>query len=187
MTEQQPYAVLAVHPGFELRNYPSHTVAQVTVHSDFEAAGNTAFRYLFGYISGQNRQGGQQLDELSPDQAILQASQQIPMTAPVLLQPQSTSGVFTVAFVLPGTLTAETAPDPEDPAVSIVAVPESRAAAASFSGRWTAGNYLEHAAALEEAVGAAGFTALGQPRFARFNPPYTPWFLRRNEVIQTVE
>lgn len=187
MTEQQPYEVLAVLPGFELRNYPAHVVAQVTVHSDFESAGNTAFRYLFGYISGNNRRGGPALQDVSADQAEVEFSQQIPMTAPVLLQPEGSADVFTVAFVLPEAFSAETAPDPQDPAVSIVAVPESRAAAASFSGRWTAKNYLDHAGALGEAAEAAGFTVLGLPRFARFDPPYTPWFLRRNEVIQTVE
>ncbi|MFJ7749601.1 SOUL family heme-binding protein [Arthrobacter sp. NPDC097144] len=186
MTEQQPYEVLAVLPGFELRNYPAHVVAQVTVHSDFESAGNTAFRYLFGYISGNNRGGPARL-KVSADQGEVRFPQQIPMTAPVLLQPEDSAGVFTVAFVLPEAFSAETAPDPEDPAVSIVAVPESRAAAAAFSGRWTVKNYLDHAGALGETVEAAGFTALGLPRFARFDPPYTPWFLRRNEVIQTVE
>jgi hypothetical protein len=36
-------------------------------------------------------------------------------------------------------------------------------------------------------VEAAGLQAVGPPRFARFNPPFTPWFLRRNEVVQGVE
>ncbi|WP_104054270.1 MULTISPECIES: heme-binding protein [unclassified Arthrobacter] len=184
MTEQQPYQVLAVLPGFELRNYPAHLVAQVTVHSSIEAAGNTAFRYLFGYISGKNRSNP--LDP-SQDPAIHSRPVKIPMTAPVVLHPQTLDETYTVAFVLPETLSTDTAPDPDDPAVTIVAMPESRGAAASFSGRWTSRNYLDHAAALGEAVSAAGLTPLGLPRFALFDPPYRPWFLRRNEVVQTVE
>ncbi|WAP50414.1 heme-binding protein [Arthrobacter sp. ATA002] len=195
MTEQQPYTVLDNLPGFELRLYPSHLVAQVTVHSALEDAGGTAFAYLFGYISGENTLGtGQARGGVAPvagaagsggDPAAV--ARRIPMTAPVLLQPESLAGTYTVGFVLPASLSAATAPDPADPAVSLVAVPEARGAAARFTGRWTAHNYEDHAAALGEAVAAAGLTVRGLPRFALFDPPYKPWFLRRNEVVQTVE
>ena len=190
MTEQQPYEVLAVLPGFELRNYPAHLVAQVTVRSTFESAGNTAFRHLFGYISGQNTFTGPlraSLEVAAGDQADAPLPVKIPMTAPVLLQPESLAGVYTVAFVLPETLSSDAAPAPDDPAVTILAIPQSRGAASSFSGRWTSRNYLDHATALGHAVSDAGFTAVGLPRFALFDPPYKPWFLRRNEVIQTLE
>ena len=184
MTEQQPYEVLGVHPGFELRNYPIHLVAQVTVQSTLESAGNSAFRYLFGYISGQNKRSEPAVPE--NDQAADPPSLKIPMTAPVILQPHEQEGTYTVAFVLPASMLAADAPFPNDPAVSIETVPASRGAAASFPGRWTSRNYLDHAKALEEAIRAAGFTPQGLPRFALFDPPYKPWFLRRNEVIQTV-
>lgn len=174
MTEQQPYEVLGDFPGFELRLYPAHLTAQVTVHSVMSAAGSTAFRYLFGYISGQNTAGH---DTPGPDA-------QIPMTAPVLLQPDSLAETYTVAFVLPSSMSIDTAPTPDDPAVSLMVMPAARGAAVSFSGRWTDRNYLDHARALEEAVAAAGFTPQGYPRFALFDPPYKPWFLRRNEVVQ---
>ena len=185
MTEQQPYEVLAVLPGFELRHYPAHTVAQVTVRSTLDAAGNSAFRYLFGYISGQNRLSPppESVGEDSADPLALK----IPMTAPVLLHPQAAEGMYTVAFVLPESMTEEAAPFPNDPAVSITTVGESRAAAAAFSGRWTSRNYLDHAADLGTAIEAAGLTPVGLPRFALFDPPFKPWFLRRNEVVQTVE
>ncbi|MDN3483666.1 heme-binding protein [Arthrobacter sp. APC 3897] len=184
MTEQQPYQILAVLPGFELRNYPAHLVAQVTVRSTIEEAGGTAFRYLFGYISGRNHSS---LPDPSREPGTDGMPVKIPMTAPVILQPQVPDETYTVAFVLPESMSADAAPDPDDPAVDVVAVPESRAAAASFSGRWTSRSYLDHAAALGEAVAAAGLIPLGLPRFALFDPPYKPWFLRRNEVVQTVE
>ncbi|MCC3274789.1 MULTISPECIES: SOUL family heme-binding protein [unclassified Arthrobacter] len=184
MTEQQPYTVLGRYPGFELRHYPAHVLAQVTVNAGFEGAGNTGFRYLYRYISGRNssRAG---LDPYPPGE--VQFSENLAMTAPVLLEPSPIAGAFTVAFVLPGDLTALTAPVPEDPAVSIVAVPGQTGAAAAFSGRWNEANYQAHLAALQAAVGAEGFSLLGNPRFARFDPPYRPWFLRRNEVVQDVE
>ena len=55
MTEEQPFEVVRSYDRFELRRYPSLVVAEVSVEQAFEKAGNTAFRYLFGYITGQNR------------------------------------------------------------------------------------------------------------------------------------
>lgn len=184
MTEQQPYTVLARFPGFELRHYPAHVLAQVTVNSGFEGAGTTGFRYLHAYISGQNaaRTGGDPYPagEVRPAGVLA-------MTAPVLQEPSPLPGAFTVAFVLPPELTVLTAPVPLDPAVSLVHVPGSTGAAAGFAGRWTEANFQGRRAALEEAVRAEGFSPYGSPRFARFDPPYRPWFRRRNEVIQDVE
>jgi hypothetical protein len=187
MTEQQPYEVLGAFPGFELRLYPAHLVAQVTVHSTLGAAGSTAFRYLFGYISGQNTQELNTPDQNAPNQAVpARRTQRIPMTAPVLLQTQSMADTYTVAFVLPESMSIDTAPTPDDPAVTLMVMPEARGAAVAFAGRWTDRNYLDHARALGEAVVAAGLTPQGYPRFALFDPPYKPWFLRRNEVVQPV-
>ena len=189
MTEQQPYTVLDIFPGFELRLYPAHLVVQVTVHSTLQDAGSTAFNYLFGYISGQNTLRRDPSENGVPGQGGLPAvsALRIPMTAPVLLQPESLADTYTVAFVLPASLSGAGAPEPDDPAVSLVPVPAARGAAAGFTGRWTPRNYLDHASALGDAVAAAGLTPRGRPRFALFDPPYKPWFLRRNEVIQTVE
>lgn len=188
MTEQQPYTVLGVFPGFELRLYPAHLIVQVTVHSTPEDAGSTAFRYLFGYISGQNTRRQDFHGEGRPEAGVFPAApgRQIPMTAPVLVQPESIAGVCTVAFVLPESMSAATAPEPDDPALSLVPMPQSRGAAAGFTGRWKPHSYPDHALALGEAVAAAGLTPLGRPRFALFDPPGKPWFLRRNEVVQTV-
>ncbi|WP_146361940.1 SOUL family heme-binding protein [Arthrobacter yangruifuii] len=178
MTEQQPYTVLGQYPGFELRHYPAHVLAQVTVNAGFQRAGNAGFRHLFAYITGRNTSPAE------TDTAGT-AGTSLAMTAPVLLEPSPVPGAFTVAFVLPAA--AGPAPIPEDPAVSIVAVPGQAAAAASFSGRWSEANFQSHLAELLAAVSAEGFTTLGRPRFARFDPPFRPWFLRRNEVVQSVE
>ena len=42
-------------------------------------------------------------------------------------------------------------------------------------------------AALNKAVIAAGLRPAGPIRYAHFDPPWTPLFLRRNEVVLTVE
>jgi len=182
MTEQQPYEVVRRGPGFELRRYPGHLVAEVEVDGSFESAGNKAFRPLVGYIRGRNR-----------------ASLSLAMTAPVLQRRDDTGdtpatfessetspGRYVVSFVMPQSATRESLPDPGDGRVAIRAVPEELAAVASYSGRWTATSYHRQTSRLLRAVRDAGLRTTGPPRFARFDPPWTPWFRRRNEVVVPV-
>lgn len=165
MTEQQPYDVVREYPGFQLRHYPSHTVAEVDVAADFDSAGGRAFGPLFSYISGGNAD-----------------RRKIAMTAPVVQVP--TERGHAVAFVMPHDL--EAAPAPQDTSVRIRTEPDRLAAAARYSGRWSRRDYDRRLADLRAAISAAGLTPVGEPRFARFNPPYTPWFLRRNEIVMEV-
>lgn len=170
VTEQQPYEVLETYPGFELRRYPEHLVAEIEVGGPFELAGNLAFPRLARYIGGHNR-----------------SSRKVAMTAPVV-QEEVTSGSnrYVVGFVMPADVTAEDIPDPKDLAVRTRRVPAETAAALRFSGRWSRQSYERHAADLLEALTAAGLRPAGPPRYARFDPPWTPWFLRRNEVVVPV-
>jgi hypothetical protein len=184
MTEQQRYEVIRQAPGFELRRYPAHLVAEVEVDGSFEDAGNTAFRPLVGYLRGQNR-----------------TSQSLAMTAPVLQRRDATAGGpthiesvatetspgrYVVSFVMPQGSTQESLPDPGDARVAIRAVPTELAAAARYSGRWTSSSYEQQTDRLLRAVHDAGLETTGPPRFARFDPPWTPWFRRRNEVVVPV-
>ena len=185
MTEEQPFKVVRRYDGFELRRYPSHVVAEVTVRLPFEQAGNEAFRSLFGYISGQNR-SRTSVPMTAPVVQSAGAAQKVAMTAPVI-QHESDEGGYAVAFVLPASLTAATAPAPTDPKVRIRTVPPSLAAVARYSGRWSLDSYEHHCSDLLTAIEAEGLKAVGTPRFARFDPPFKPWFLRRNEVVVDVD
>lgn len=185
MTEQQPYAVVQSYSKFELRSYPAHVVAEVSIQGSFEDAGNQAFRSLFGYITGQN-ESAQSVAMTSPVIQENARSEKIAMTAPVA-QTETASGDYVVAFVLPASMTAETAPVPASPEVRIREVPAHLAAAVRYSGRWTEAAYRRHVADLESEVAAAGLLPVGAARFARFDPPFKPWFLRRNEVVQEVK
>lgn len=185
MTEHLAFDVVRQYSGFELRRYPAHAVAEVTVRTSFEDAGNRAFRTLFGYISGRNR-SRQTLAMTAPVVQGPAAFERISMTAPVVQRPGTGEDEYTVAFVLPASVTAESAPIPESPQISIRTVPASLAAARRFSGRWTRSSYERHLSGLYEAVRAAGLHPVGPPRFARFDPPFKPWFLRHNEVMVDV-
>jgi hypothetical protein len=182
MTEQQPYELVRQSPDYELRRYPSHVLAETLVRdADFEDAGNRAFRFLFGYISGENT-ARQSIEMTAP--VVQSASSRIAMTAPVVQQ-QSDDG-FVVALVLPAAMTEATAPIPARREVTLRTVPERLVAAARFSGRWTRASWDSHREALLASLPADGLTPIGVPRFARFDPPYTPWFLRHNEVLVDV-
>ncbi|MDP9983504.1 hypothetical protein J2W14_002925 [Pseudarthrobacter oxydans] len=190
MTEQQHYELVQRFPHFELRRYPSHVVAEIQVNATFDQAGNAAFRHLFNYISGSNT-ARQKLAMTAPVIQELGPSQKLAMTAPVLqsgpLPGKEGSADFVVAFVLPAGVTAETAPVPADPQVKIRTVPGSLAAALRFSGSGSEAAFERRNTGLQAALVLAGLTPAGPPRFARFDPPFKPWFLRRNEVIQDVQ
>ncbi len=188
MTEQQPYEVVRRDGAFEVRHYPEHLVAEVVISAAFEDAGNRAFRYLFGYISGENRSRA----KVAMTAPVVQAeshpeSVELAMTSPVVQQSAGTRDEYRVAFVLPAGLTLGTAPEPTNAAVQLRVVPETTAAAIRFSGRWSESSYQLHLRELRRDLTAAGFVTRGVPRFARFDPPYLPAFLRRNEVVLDIE
>ncbi|MFC5175192.1 SOUL family heme-binding protein [Nocardioides taihuensis] len=169
MTEQQVYEVLEEHPEFELRRYPEHLVAETEVGGPFELAGNVAFPRLARFIGGHNR-----------------SSRKIAMTAPVVQEQDPANRRYVVGFVMPADVSADDLPDPLDSAVRVRRVPAETAAALRFSGRWSRGSFEKRAAQLLAALDAAGLEVVGTPRYARFDPPWTPWFLRRNEVVVPV-
>ena len=176
VTEQQPYDVVKRGEGYELRRYPAHVVAEVAVDADFDQAGNIGFRPLVNYIGGNNS-ARTSLDMTAP---VVQ-SQTLAMTAPVVQSPGDGQEQV-IAFVLPASVGIDSAPIPNDPRVVIREVPPSLTAVARYSGRWSESSYDHHVAALRDALAADGLTAVSEPRLARFDPPFKPWFLRRNEV-----
>ena len=161
-----------------LREYQAYLVAETRVEAGFMAAGNVAFGPLFGYISGKNL--AQQ--EIAMTAPVTQSrGEKIAMTAPVS---QVADGrAFLVAFMLPSTYTLATAPKPLDPTIQIREVPAQVVACWRYSGRWTVANYRQNETLLRERIKARGLVARGDATLARYNPPFTPWFLRRNEVL----
>ncbi|MET7965493.1 heme-binding protein [Micromonospora sp. NPDC005305] len=185
MTERQAYRVVARHPGFELRRYPAHLVAEVRVAGSFESAGSTAFRPLARYLSGANR-SRRAAPVAAPSPPEPAGAERIAMTVPVLQVEGDRPGSWVVQVVMPADFTPATLPEPTDPLVTTREIPGQLAAAMRFSGRWTARTFDRRATALGRAVTAAGLTPAGAVRYARYDPPWKPWFLRRNEVVLPV-
>ena len=183
MTERQQYDVVSHFLDFELRRYAAHLVAEVEVDASFTDAGSQAFGVLVAFISGRNSSGG----KVAMTAPVVQqaASERIAMTSPVI-QSGAESGRQQVGFVMPASYTLETLPTPQDRRITIREVPVELAAARSFTGRWSERIYQDQLAQLTTGVAQAGLAITGKPRFARFDPPWTPWFLRHNEVVVPV-
>jgi hypothetical protein len=190
VTEQLPYEVVGhLTDGVELRRYPDHAVVEVTTRGSISSAGNIAFAPLFAYISGDNRSRS----KVAMTAPVVQerargqrGGERVAMTAPVVQEEEQQEGQersFTVSFVLPSGMTADTAPLPADARVSLRAVPPTLTAAIRYSGRWSGSAFEEHRDRLLDAVGRAGLEPVGAPRWLRYDPPFKPWFLRRNEVV----
>jgi hypothetical protein len=177
--EEPGYGVLERHGSIELRSYDEIVLAETVVDADFDDAGGQAFRRLFGYISGKNR-SQVKIDMTAP--VVQEAtSEKIAMTAPVVQQ-QDDQG-WRVAFVVPGLYTWHNAPEPTDPEVSLRLVPERKMAVLQFSGGWSAERFKAKEAELRASLADRGWAPAGPAVFARYDPPYKPWFLRRNEVM----
>jgi hypothetical protein len=165
MTERQPYQVLETFRDFEIRSYPAGVQIETEVRGDFLRAGNMGFGPLVRFISGNNKK-----------------RQSIAMTAPVI---QQASGIDThrVRFVLPEAMSASDTPQALDPSVRILEVPAHFAAARKFSGSWSEERFEGEGKALISALLTQGITSEGSLYFARFDPPWKPGFLKRNEVL----
>jgi hypothetical protein len=116
---------------------------------------------------------------------VAQAPTKIEMTAPVL---QSASGgAYLVQFSMPREWTMETLPEPTDPSVTLHPMPARMLAVISYSGTWSQNRYEEHLKKLQEGLAQAALPWQGEPFWARYDPPWTPWFLRRNEIWLTLK
>jgi hypothetical protein len=179
--EEPRYQVIEQDGAFELRDYAPYLVAETRVDAGFEDAGSIAFRRLFRYISGANTAQRKIAMTAPVTQSRGDAGEKIAMTAPVT-QVANDSG-YTIAFVVPAKYSLDTVPQPNDPSIRLREIPRQRVAAWRYSGRWTAANYRDSEQKLRAALAARGLTVTGGPALARYNPPFTPSFLRRNEIL----
>ena len=178
MSPDEPdYTLLEKTDDFELREYAPYVVAETRVDGGFEEASGRAFPVLINYIQRGN-QGGLNL----------------PMTAPVNQQPgpgddavDGASGNWLFQFVMSKEYRRPMLPGPVDKRVTLRQIPARLVAARRYSGDWGEQKYRENEQALLEAMRREGLIATGAPVFARYNAPFVPWFMRRNEVMVEVE
>ncbi len=178
--EEPDYALLRSIDGVELRQYAPYVVAEVVLDTAAGDAGSLAFPILAGYIFGKNK-GQQKFAMTAPvTQAAAGPPVKMEMTAPVTQA--AAAGGQLVQFVLPKGVTLDNAPEPLDPRVKLREVPAERRAVIRYSGTWSQANYDEHLARLQATLASASLATQGEPVLARYNGPWTPWFMRRNEI-----
>jgi len=181
--EKSKYSVLERQGRFELRLYEPCIVAETVVASDFGEAGSIAFGPLYKYISGENRT--RESIAMTAQVGQEARSEKIAMTAPVV---QERSGdKWVVSFLMPAKYTMQTLPEPLDSAVTLKEIPSRKMASVKYSGSWSQKRYEGHHGRLEEFIENKKWTIVGEPVFARYDPPFQLAFFRRNEVLIPVE
>ncbi len=165
MTEQQPFELIAKHGDIEIRRYPAYVLVQAKSRGEFMRAGNRAFNPLLSYISGSNS-----------------GAQKIAMTAPVL-QSTENQDQHTVSFVMPAGFKPDASAKPLSSALQVVPVDEHYAAAIRFRGSWDAERFEAMGQELMRRVHELGLQPIGDLYWARFDPPFKPGFMKRNEAI----
>ncbi|MCU0810569.1 MAG: heme-binding protein [Thiobacillaceae bacterium] len=154
------YTVVQTYEAFEVRRYEPYLVAETVVSAAPEDAGNQGFRILAGYIFGRNK-GARKIEMTAP---VAQSPTKIAMTAPVAQS--ASSGGYVIQFAMPREWTLETLPEPLDSSVALRVVP---------------------ARTVAKALAQAGLRWHGEPVWARYDPPWKPWFWRRNEIWLEIE
>lgn len=179
--EEPKFVVTQQLDGVEVREYAPYIVAEVVVPGPAGDASSQGFKLLSGYIFGKNK-GERKISMTAPVTQTAQTAtpQKIEMTAPVTQT--ATDGGWVVQFVMPAGSTLETLPEPIDPKVQLRAMPGARFGVIKYSGFWSDSNYETHLATLRKALEAAGLKTTGEPVYSRYDPPWTPWFMRRNEI-----
>ena len=181
--EKPSHKLMATEGNFELRKYSSYIVAETYVEGDFETVGSEGFRRLADYIGGKNRKK----ESISMTAPVSQkpASEKISMTAPVSQAQEN--GRWRITFMMPSAYTMATLPIPDDDRIALKEEKEKMVAAIRYSGTWGRERYVDHETKLMNWISEKGWTIIGEPIWARYDPPFMPWFMRRNEILIPVQ
>ena len=181
--EESPYTVIEKKDDFELREYPSFIVAETYVKGDFETVGNEGFRRLAAYIGGENIKN----ESISMTSPVTQEAQseKIAMTAPVTQEKKG--NLWRITFMMPLKYTMDSLPRPNDERINLRREPPKVVAVIRYSGTWGRDRYEEYEAKLLSWIDGSGWKRTGEPIWARYDPPFMPWFLRKNEIMLPVE
>jgi hypothetical protein len=177
---EEPKFTLVLHEGpFEIRDYKAAVVAEVVVTGDQEEAASKGFRLLAGYIFGGNKR--HQSIAMTAPVAQQRTGQKIAEAAPAV--PTGGKDVWLVRFTMPSDYSLERLPEPDNPKVQLKASPPARFAVERFSGLANRRSVAMKTAELEGFLRAHGLHAIGPVALAQYDPPWTLWFMRRNEVM----
>lgn len=167
-TEQQKYKVIQNYKDFEIRYYPSATIATINSNAkSYKELAGPGFRKLAGYIFGGNEE-----------------NKNIAMTAPVQMDINDT--VSTMSFVMPSEYTLDELPKPNDPNVTIKNTEDEYVAVIKFGGYASDEDMKFYSEKLQSLLKENGIIYYGNYRFLGYNPPYQ-MINRRNEIVVAVK
>ena len=184
MAIEEPKFILLEKEGpYELRSYEPRVVAETVVPGSMDQASGAGFRLIADYIFGNNlsRTGESQKIEMTAPVNIEPQSEKISMTAPVSME--QLEGEWRVQFFMPSQYTIDSLPQPNNPAVSLRTLPAKKFAVVRFSGFVSEEKKAAKSAELLEWLEGKNINPHNDTVLARYNPPWTLPFLRRNEVM----
>lgn len=187
-TEEPKFESIDRSGAFELRLYPPMIVAETWVEGALGEGSNAGFRKIAGYIFGRNRsRSAEGSEKIAMTVPVTMQPEKIAMTAPVTTEAAPASGEagarWRMHFVMPSKYTMATLPVPTDPRVTLREVPPRQVAARTFSGFVTEARVSAETEALRAWMIERGLQADGPAQLARYNPPWSIPFLRRNEIL----
>lgn len=180
-TQEPEFTLVSQEEAFELRDYAPMIAAEVSVSGDRDSAVGEGFRILAGYIFGGNA-GSTKIEMTAP--VTQSKGEKIAMTAPVTQT--GGDGVWAIRFIMPKAYTMQSLPKPNDTRIRFVEIPARRVAVLRFSGLWNDGNLSSHRDELAALLKAKQLKPIGEPSFAFYDPPWQPFFWRRNEIMWDV-
>lgn len=181
-TDEPDFKLLSKEDKFEIREYEPKIIAQVEVFGDFDDASSEGFKILADYIFGNNKSvdGNSQIEMTAPVE-MEPASEKIDMTTPVITEGNNNKWI--VSFIMPNTFTLKTLPKPNNNQIKIIDLPKEKYAVIVFSGLVTESSYQEKENLLNKFIKEKNLTATSKVKIARYNPPWTLPFFRRNELM----
>ena len=181
-TDEPDFNLILKEDKFEIREYASKIIAQVEVVGDFDDASSKGFKILADYIFGNNKsKDGNSRIEMTATVEMELLHQKINMTKPVLTE--GNDNTWIVYFIMPNEFTLETLPEPNNKNIKISSIPKEKYAVIVFSGLVRESSYLEKEKLLNQFIEEKKLKTFGKIKIARYNPPWTLPFFRRNELM----
>lgn len=183
--EEPDFTLIKKDKPFELRAYAPMIVAEVEVSGGMKEASNRGFRLIADFIFGNNTASDGDSSKISMTAPVTMEAQseKISMTAPVTMEQNNEADSWRVHFVMPSEYSMETLPKPNNSRVNIREVAPQDYAVIRFSGFTGDKKVAKKTQELLDWMQQMNLTPIGTPELARYNPPITPPFFRRNEVM----
>jgi len=185
-TEEPDFKLISEEGEFQIREYDPKIIAQVEVEGDFDEASSKGFKLLADYIFGNNLLDGEsQKISMTTPVEVSPLADNLSMTSPIM--DDQVNKTWSINFVMPKEYTLDTLPMPNNSEVKIIKVPSEKYAVILFSGLVRESSYAEKSELLSNYIKANNFMPQGTIKIARYNPPWTLPFFRRNELMVKID